>query len=308
LVAIILGLSIRHAASRGMVGSALLTDHAGSSESSAAIQAPKDHDSLFVSEDEDETGTPQIQINEIHQEEGDIEGSLSPASNFDTISKEVSQQTASSMSPYLPTKEQTMPSPQQPFPPNEPKQKFSSLFTAPTSIHLNPFTIMPSPKTDQPSHGHNLSSVAMEMGAPSSITGKPNPFSLPKMGGSITLHNQLQSKSLGIPSSSPKETTWPFSIAAAISNAAPPLSISPAKPVSIFESLKLNGMSQNKSVFSFSSPDKQPFVGFKFDHSPISSLEGPSKSETVGSLPETKGVTDPEPEGIGLSCYTLDNV
>jgi hypothetical protein len=222
LPAIILGLNIRQAASRGMIDRSLLTSIASSQLGS--VSEASEEDGLFVSEEENETSEADVAGNgESQQAESESLESASSVHESETGLVTANIEDNKPRNPF-----------QQPAAPVGAKPTFSSLFaplggTAPSpSIASNPFAALQSPAASK----QEPSSIFLRTPTSSSIPNlqddtKPSQYQL-------------------------NPTAQPFSVNAAISGGTPPESSEKFRGV--FDSVKTNNIFPN-------TPTNQPTSG-----------------------------------------------
>ncbi|KAF7118694.1 hypothetical protein CNMCM5793_008233 [Aspergillus hiratsukae] len=157
MVAIILGLNIKEAATLGMIDSSFLPQRSLALPAPEP-EAPTDDDALFVSDEDNEMRPPSIQTNGNVSQGGVFTESPASASSLRNAFKELSQSTtnAEATATQNKTPSSSIAQVTSIAQTSEPAKTFSSLFsgtssagaaTAPTGAPSNPFASIPSPFT-----------------------------------------------------------------------------------------------------------------------------------------------------------------
>ncbi|KAL2000642.1 hypothetical protein VTN02DRAFT_2807 [Thermoascus thermophilus] len=258
LVAIILGLNIKQAASQGMIDTSLLPSRVDTLQPAAVAETAEENESLFVSEDENETPAPKVQVNGHTPELDGFEKPSTFASPFGNAfqghSRTATGESSSNLEINKPAGPFAQPVPQ----PAESKRTFSSMFgasqtqgpAATSAIPPGPFRFSaPATFTQQnsaPSQTQNTLFSAQPNAQPTSsiFSAKPGFLTKPP-----TAHFP------------PATSAQPFSFTPAVSNA-PVTGPSPApaggRPASVFDSLKA-AQAPSSSIFNFS--NQTPSIG-----------------------------------------------
>lgn len=270
-MAIILGMNIRQAACQGMIDNTILAAYTDSLQPSTAPKASAKDENLFVSDDENEISAPQLQINGVTLEDIDSDDSLSNYSDGSNHSKPASQDRPFTDDGEVGEDETQITEPLK-SQPSEPKEKFSSLFgtsmqlpSASTSsqIPFSPFAFLSAPAGSSPMNGQSSPNTNAPPSVNSTNTGV---FSLPKTdkAPSTAVSGQIEPAESSVLDLKPT-----FSIAAAISNATPPMSNpEDVKSVGIFDKMKMGTNPQNPPIISFNTPGPMQSTEQKPNHAP----------------------------------------
>lgn len=320
LVAIILGLNVKQAASQGMIDSSLLPSRAGLLQPAVTRIAEED-DSLFVSEDENETPAPKIQINGHTQDFAPFAASSASASTSSNVFQGFSQTATSESSSNLEINKPAGPFAQPAPQPVESKQTFSSLFAAsqkqgPTTTTVttpNPFAFsFPATSTSQISAAsQSQNGVSNAQQAPGLFLAKSS-VSTSETRDTAVSTSPFQFKPPDSTNLPPATSAQPFSFTAP---APRPFSL-PAGDgsVSVSDSTKTT-QAPSSSILNF--PDKTPSLAETkaesgpslFSHpvqKPDAFQKPPSLFNTSGpSFPETEGIY---PLSVNLCHYPLGSL
>lgn len=257
-----------------MIDTSLLPSRVDTLQPAAVTETAEENDSLFVSEDENETPAPKIQVNGHTPElDGFAEPSTS-ASTFGNAFQGFSQTATSESSSNLGINKPAGPF-AQPMPQlAESKQTFSSMFgasqtqgpAATSAIPPNPFGLSaPATLTSQKSAAsqtQNTISAQPNAQQTSSIFSAKSSFLTSETKSDTAASTSLfQPKPPGAAHIPPATSAQPFSFTPALSNA-PVTGPSPApagdRPASVFDSLKA-AQAPSSSIFDFS--NKTPSIG-----------------------------------------------
>ena len=278
-MAIILGMNIRQAACQGMIDNTILAAYTDSLQPSTAPKASAKDETLFVSDDENEISTPQLQINGVTLEYIDSDDALSIYSDGSNNSEPASQDRPLTDDGEDETRI-TEPLKSQP---SELRETFSSLFgtsmqlpSASTSSQIpsSPFAFLSAPAGSSPVNGQLLPNT----NAPPSVNRDEEPSSFLSTNASVfpppqtdkapstAVSGQIEPAESSVLDLKP---TRPFSIAAAISNATPPMSNSEdVKSVGIFDKMRMGTNPQNPPIISFNTPSPMQSTEQKPNHAP----------------------------------------
>lgn len=266
LVAIILGLNIRQAASQGMIDNAILAAYSDSLRPSTTTKTSAKDENLFVSDDENGISAPRIQVNGVPQEDMDSDESLSTISTLSNTSTYISKPAPQDHPSTVEGEGESQITEPLKSESSEPKETFSSIFnaskrlpSASTSSQTpsNPFAFLSTPPASSPMDGQSSQTTD----APPPVNRDEEPSSLLPAKGDMSSLPQTDktpsttvSGQVEVAKSSPLldlKPTRPFSIAAAISDATSSLTSNPenVKPVSIFDNMRTD--SQNSQITSF---------------------------------------------------------